>query len=199
MSLAPTDIGADGTTGGADLGILLSAWTGVSATVTRAAGERPCKETADGSAVWAVDRSVTQGDEWMSSMWRKRVAGVMVSASVLAVAAPVEAQVVRAWGRNDYGQCNVPGDLGPTTAIAGGERHTIVLRTDGTVRCWGWNGYGQCNVPIPSACGLTRPKTNTARRSAELRKGYEGPSGHANAEGGVVLARRCHGATCTPI
>jgi hypothetical protein len=40
--------------------------------------------------------------------------------------------------------------------------------------------------PVPSACGLTRPKTNTAQRSARLRKGYEGPSGHANAEGDVV-------------
>jgi formylglycine-generating enzyme required for sulfatase activity len=102
---------------------------------------------ADGSAAWAVDRTVTQGDERMSSMWRKQVAGALVSASVLAAAAPVEAQVVRAWGRNDYGQCNVPGDLSPATAIAGGNYHTIALRTDGTVRCWGYNAFGQCNVP----------------------------------------------------
>jgi hypothetical protein len=27
---------------------------------------------------------------------------------------------VRAWGNNDYGQCNIPADLGPCTAIAGG-------------------------------------------------------------------------------
>jgi formylglycine-generating enzyme required for sulfatase activity/alpha-tubulin suppressor-like RCC1 family protein len=101
----------------------------------------------DGSAVWAVDRTVTQGDERMSSMWRKQVAGALVSAAVLAVAAPVEAQVVRAWGRNDYGQCNVPGDLGPVIAIAGGGVHTIALRADGTVRCWGYNGDGQCTVP----------------------------------------------------
>ena len=101
----------------------------------------------DGSAVWAVDRTVTQGDERMSSMWRKQVAGALVSASVLAVVAPVEAQVVRAWGYNDYGQCTVPSDLGPATAIAGGLYHTIALRADGTVRCWGGNGDGQCNVP----------------------------------------------------
>ena len=54
---------------------------------------------------------------------------------------------VKAWGYNYYGQTNVPTNLGPCTAIAGGDYHTIALRTDGIVRAWGDNSYGQCNVP----------------------------------------------------
>jgi formylglycine-generating enzyme required for sulfatase activity len=83
----------------------------------------------------------------MSSMMRKHLAGVLVSGFALAATASAEAQVVRAWGWNSDGQCSVPGDLGPASAIAGGARHTIALLADGTVRCWGWNNYGQCNVP----------------------------------------------------
>ncbi|MFN9910645.1 MAG: hypothetical protein ACK56F_31825, partial [bacterium] len=54
---------------------------------------------------------------------------------------------VRAWGYNYFGQCNIPSDLGPCTAIAGGGYHTIALRTDGTVRAWGLTNSGQCSVP----------------------------------------------------
>lgn len=28
-------------------------------------------------------------------------------------------------------------------SIAGGDRHTIALKNDGTVWTWGWNAYGQ--------------------------------------------------------
>jgi hypothetical protein len=54
---------------------------------------------------------------------------------------------VRCWGRNDYGQCNTPADLGPCSSVAGGFYHTIALRSDGGVRCWGRNYWGQCNTP----------------------------------------------------
>ena len=54
---------------------------------------------------------------------------------------------VRAWGRNFDGQCNVPNELGPCSAVAAGREHTVALRQDGGVRAWGRNQYGQCNVP----------------------------------------------------
>jgi len=74
---------------------------------------------------------------------------VIVSAvAVMAVGAGASGQgIVRAWGDNAFGQCNVPTDLGPCTAVAGGGFHTVALRTDGIVRAWGLNGDGQCNVP----------------------------------------------------
>jgi len=54
---------------------------------------------------------------------------------------------VVAWGRNDYGQANVPAGLTGVTAIAGGLNHTVALKNDGTVVAWGRNDYGQTNVP----------------------------------------------------
>ncbi|MBI5190417.1 MAG: thrombospondin type 3 repeat-containing protein, partial [Nitrospirae bacterium] len=59
---------------------------------------------------------------------------------------------LKAWGYNSSGQL---GDgtsasksapvqiITGTTAVAGGNSHTVALRYDGTVRTWGWNGYGQ--------------------------------------------------------
>ena len=55
--------------------------------------------------------------------------------------------LVRCWGRNDYGQCDTPVDLGPCSSVAGGFYHTIALRIDGGVQCWGYNAYVQCNPP----------------------------------------------------
>ena len=64
-----------------------------------------------------------------------------------------DGQVV-CWGLNDYGQCNVPADLGPCVAVAAngqaessGPGFTLALRVDGQVVAWGYNGAGQCNVP----------------------------------------------------
>ena len=54
---------------------------------------------------------------------------------------------VRCWGNNSYGQCSVPPDLGPVTAVAAAGAHTVALLADGSVRCWGANWYGQCSVP----------------------------------------------------
>ena len=54
---------------------------------------------------------------------------------------------VRAWGFNDYGQCNVPIDLGACTQIAAGPWHSVAIQNSGTVRAWGWNASGCCDVP----------------------------------------------------
>jgi hypothetical protein len=48
---------------------------------------------------------------------------------------------------NNYGQCNVPNELGAYSTIAVGGYHTVALRQDGGVRAWGRNSWGQCNVP----------------------------------------------------
>jgi hypothetical protein len=58
-----------------------------------------------------------------------------------------------AWGRNDFGQCNVPALPGGLTyvEIAAGYRHTVARLSDGFVVAWGDNTLGQCNVPAPPA------------------------------------------------
>jgi hypothetical protein len=54
---------------------------------------------------------------------------------------------VRCWGRNSYGECNTPADLGACSSVSGREHQTVALRSDGGVRCWGDNVYGQCDTP----------------------------------------------------
>jgi len=47
------------------------------------------------------------------------------------------AQTLVAWGDNSLGQTNVPS--GTYTAIAAGDRHSLALKTDGTLAAWGDN------------------------------------------------------------
>jgi hypothetical protein len=54
---------------------------------------------------------------------------------------------VVAWGDNDWGQTNVPADLGSVTAISAGGSHSMAIKEDGTVVAWGNNAEGQTNVP----------------------------------------------------
>lgn len=59
---------------------------------------------------------------------------------------------VEAWGRNEWGQTDVPPYLYDTTsanviALDGGDRHALALRADGTVVGWGDNRLGQAKVP----------------------------------------------------
>ncbi len=54
---------------------------------------------------------------------------------------------VAAWGDNGVGQRNVPGNLGPVSAIAAGDGHSLALKRDGTVAAWGDDLYGQSTVP----------------------------------------------------
>jgi hypothetical protein len=55
--------------------------------------------------------------------------------------------VVRCWGRNFEGQCNVPSSLGPVVSIAAGYSHSVALSASGRVVAWGFNADGQVNVP----------------------------------------------------
>jgi hypothetical protein len=56
-------------------------------------------------------------------------------------------QLPVAWGANDALQCVVPGNLTNVVAVAGGESHSLALKSDGTVAAWGFNFYGQAIVP----------------------------------------------------
>jgi sugar lactone lactonase YvrE len=54
---------------------------------------------------------------------------------------------VVAWGSNFLGQTNVPPGLTNAVAIAGGESHSLALKSDGAVIAWGDSNYGQIKVP----------------------------------------------------
>jgi hypothetical protein len=51
------------------------------------------------------------------------------------------------WGRNQYGQCNVPASAVGVVEVATGGEHCVARLSDGAVICWGRNSEGQCNVP----------------------------------------------------
>ena len=55
------------------------------------------------------------------------------------------AQNVIAWGDDSYGQADVPASATNVIAVAAGDRHSLGLRSDGTVVCWG-SGAGT-NIP----------------------------------------------------
>ncbi|MFO1499576.1 MAG: tail fiber domain-containing protein [Verrucomicrobiota bacterium] len=55
---------------------------------------------------------------------------------------------VVAWGgANAFGELTVPAGLKGVVAVAAGRRHSVALKSDGTVVCWGKNDFGQTNVP----------------------------------------------------
>ena len=45
--------------------------------------------------------------------------------------------LVYCWGKNDYGQCDVPSGLSGAIDISCGRYHTAAVKSDGTVVCWG--------------------------------------------------------------
>jgi alpha-tubulin suppressor-like RCC1 family protein len=74
--------------------------------------------------------------------------------NVVAVCAGVNAGLalqadgrVFAWGKNYYGQTNIPASASNIVAIAAGDFHFLALRADGVVVAWGDRTYSQCQVP----------------------------------------------------
>ncbi|KAF0181134.1 MAG: Uncharacterized protein FD161_440 [Limisphaerales bacterium] len=75
------------------------------------------------------------------------VAGSVTSlVATLTVNAPATGTVL-AWGKNDFGQTNVPVGLSGVTAIAAGGNHSLALKNDSTMVAWGNHYFGQTNVP----------------------------------------------------
>jgi formylglycine-generating enzyme required for sulfatase activity len=66
-----------------------------------------------------------------------------------AAAANQSAGYVRAWGRNDFGQCDEPTDLAGVVQVAGGISDSICLKSDGSLVSWG-KMLGQSLQHIPS-------------------------------------------------
>ena len=59
----------------------------------------------------------------------------------------VDSLGVIGWGRNYNGQTNIPAGLKNVVQVSGGYRHSLVLKSDGTVVAWGNNDYGQTSIP----------------------------------------------------
>jgi alpha-tubulin suppressor-like RCC1 family protein len=73
------------------------------------------------------------------------VVGSISSLAKVSIVGP--ASRVVAWGDNSGGQTNVPAGLNNVVAVAGGDLHTIAVRTNGTLVAWGDNSEGQSKIP----------------------------------------------------
>ena len=52
------------------------------------------------------------------------------------------------FGKNHSGQCDLPENLGPITALAAaGDNHTCAVQPNGTLVCFGYNDRCQCDLP----------------------------------------------------
>jgi len=75
---------------------------------------------------------------------------------------------VAAWGKNDYGQCNVPASLGSCKAISAGRNHSVALKNDGSVVAWGYNNHGQCLGTGSDGYVINTPEVSTGTQLAQI-------------------------------
>jgi hypothetical protein len=85
---------------------------------------------------------------WPSNGVAPTISGLQLASSIHkpASVSSLAPSTVIAWGKNNYGQTNVPSGLSNVVAIAGGWHHSLALKSDGTVAGWGqWvdGGTGQ--------------------------------------------------------
>ena len=81
------------------------------------------------------------------------IARALVTTALLvswpAIAAAQDGLIV-AWGDNFYGQLDVPAPNTDFVAVAGGNNHSLGLKSDASIVAWGDNFYGQLDVPAPN-------------------------------------------------
>ncbi|MGN0065010.1 MAG: fibronectin type III domain-containing protein [Nocardioides sp.] len=91
----------------------------------------------------------------ISSSWDRRALSVLASLllvvglSITMAAAPAHAEsedTIVAWGRNTWGEAEVPAGMTNVKQISV-TAHSVVLLDDGTVRSWGHDTYGEAQVP----------------------------------------------------
>ncbi|MBK8914899.1 MAG: immunoglobulin domain-containing protein [Phycisphaerales bacterium] len=83
---------------------------------------------------------------WLGGDW----AGAGVGC-VAAGCAPGPSGSIAAFGRNMWGQLNVPAPNTAWVAISGGSEHSLGLRNNGTIAAWGRTNEGQLNIPAPNS------------------------------------------------
>ncbi|GAB5562729.1 MAG: hypothetical protein SynsKO_43760 [Synoicihabitans sp.] len=90
--------------------------------------------------------NVTRADHGYYQVMVTNSIGTTTGETIFLMVAPTASQVV-VWGDNEYGQTDVPVDLGAVAQLEFGSRHAIALMRDGSLRGWGSDSSGQATVP----------------------------------------------------
>ena len=93
---------------------------------------------------------------------------------------------VFSWGRNYYGQLNVPANLTNAVAISAGYQHCLALKSDGSVVAWGQNTNGQLNLPAPVSNNVVAISAGWYHNLALLNNGSLVAWGAGLTNGGVA-------------
>ena len=78
----------------------------------------------------------------------------LTTVSPPAMGAPGDPKTVIGWGRDTWGEADVPLGLSGVKQVSA-TAHSMVLMNDGTVRAWGHDRYGEATVP-PGLSGVTQ-------------------------------------------
>ncbi len=114
--------------------IMSSAFTNVMLLSTK--GYHTIALRADGTVVDTLQASVSQTNV-ISICAGKSDSVVLRSDGSLA-----------AWGKNYYGQTNIPAAATNIVALAAGDDHFMALRADGVVIAWGNTNFSQTKIPV---------------------------------------------------
>jgi alpha-tubulin suppressor-like RCC1 family protein len=106
--------------------------------------------------IFAVASATTNDTGLYSFTVSNRLNSATSSLALLMVVVP---QIVE-WGRDDYGQVEVPFGLSNVVMMAAGSWHGLALQGDGTIVGWGRNVEGQISIP------------SDARNPAVIAAGY---------------------------
>ena len=103
--------------------------------------------------VWLVPVPARSGGTswWIKQLWIRVILAMSLAGFAEVTSAGSNNQVI-AWGAgtitntadgHDYGQSIIPPNLTNVVQVAGGEWHSLALKTDGTIQGWGDDTFGQ--------------------------------------------------------
>ncbi len=82
---------------------------------------------------------------------------------------PGDSGSIVTWGRNDFGQLNVPVPNESFVGVGGGRWHGMGLKADGSIVVWGDNGGGQHSISSPNS-GFVAVARTLGRHCLALRE-----------------------------
>ncbi|MFO0873706.1 MAG: hypothetical protein U0575_07005 [Phycisphaerales bacterium] len=78
------------------------------------------------------------------------IAALATGACVTMATQCLGAGSIVAWGRNDFGEGDVPAPNSGFVAVSAGVFHSVGLKSDGSIVAFGDNSFGQIDVPAPN-------------------------------------------------